>query len=75
MWYEISSDLRQMTMVTSAILILRGGQSPDWTDALDTQMNDWAQNYLDWLATSPVADGERIADKCVFIATRFVIFE
>ena len=34
-------DLHQMTKIVSAVLILRGGNSPDWTFSLDTQMNNW----------------------------------
>ncbi|KAF7978766.1 hypothetical protein HWV62_44800 [Athelia sp. TMB] len=48
-------DLKQMTKITSAILILRGGNSPDWTTSLDTQMNNWTTHYIDWLTTSPIA--------------------
>lgn len=64
---NIHSDLRQMTMVTSTILILREGNSPDWTNDLDTQMNNWTTNYINWLTTSPIATGEQSADKYVFL--------
>ncbi|KZP15847.1 chondroitin AC/alginate lyase [Athelia psychrophila] len=48
-------DLKAMAKITSAILILRGGNSPDWTIVLDTQMSNWTTHYVDWLTTSPIA--------------------
>jgi hypothetical protein len=55
-------DFRQMPKITSAILILRGGKSAEWTDELNTQMNNWTTSYLEWMTTSPIAHGEWVAD-------------
>lgn len=54
-------DFKQMAKLTSGILILRNGKSPDWTDDLNTQMNNWTTTYLSWLTSSPIAHGEWIA--------------
>ncbi|KZP15851.1 chondroitin AC/alginate lyase [Athelia psychrophila] len=51
-------DFKQMAKLTSAVLVLRQAKSPDWTDTLDTQMNNWTTNYLEWMTTSPIAKGE-----------------
>jgi len=51
-------DFRQMPKLTSAVLVLRQAKSPDWTDALDAQMNNWTSTYLEWMTTSPIAKGE-----------------
>jgi hypothetical protein len=52
-----------MAKITSAILILRNGKSPDWTCELDDQMMDWTTNYIDWIMSSPIAYEEWTADK------------
>lgn len=52
-----------MTKLTSAILILRNGKSPDWTDELNTQMLNWTTSYIGWMTSSPIAYGEWTADK------------
>jgi len=57
------SDFKQMAKLTSGILILRNGSSPDWTDDLNTQMNNWTTYYIDWIVNSPIAYGEWTADK------------
>lgn len=54
-----------MAKLTSAILILRNGKSPDWTDQLNSQMNNWTTHYIGWLTTSPIAYLEWTATKCV----------
>jgi len=51
-------DFKQMAKVTSGILILRNGSSPDWTSDLNTQMNNWTSNYINWVVHSPTAYGE-----------------
>ncbi|KAF8643337.1 hypothetical protein AX16_009066 [Volvariella volvacea WC 439] len=48
-------DLKGMTKVVNAILILRDGQSSDWTSELDEQMNEWSRQYINWLETSSLA--------------------
>jgi len=52
-----------MAKITSGILILRNGSSPDWTDDLNNQMNNWTSNYINWVVHSPTAYGEWIAPK------------
>ena len=57
------SDFKQMAKLTSGILILRNGNSCDWTDDLDTQMVNWTTNYISWIMGSPIAYGEWTATK------------
>lgn len=52
-----------MAKLTSAILILRNGKSPAWTNDLDCQMVNWTQSYLGWVNTSPLAYEEEISTK------------
>ncbi|KAJ7591610.1 alginate lyase-domain-containing protein [Mycena floridula] len=54
-------DLKTFTKIVTGILILRKGQSPDWTDDVNTQMNAWANEYIPWLETNDIALGERRA--------------
>lgn len=58
-----SSDFKQMAKISSAILILRKGNSSAWTSSLDTQFNNWTTYYMDWMQTSPIAYQESIAAK------------
>jgi len=51
-------DFKQMAKITSAILILRKGSSPDWTDQLNSQMVNWTTSYIGWVTSSPIAYGE-----------------
>jgi hypothetical protein len=55
-------DLKSMTKIVSGLLILRKGNSPDWTTDLDNQMITWSKSYIQWLETSPIALGEANAD-------------
>lgn len=52
-----------MAMITSGLLILRNAKSPDWTSDLDTKMNNWTTQYIQWLQTSSLAFGEQTATK------------
>jgi hypothetical protein len=54
-------DLHDMTKVVSAILLLRVMASPSWTQQLDSGMNDWCTQYVEWLMTSPIALEEKAA--------------
>ncbi|KAL0945911.1 hypothetical protein HGRIS_012194 [Hohenbuehelia grisea] len=45
-------DLKGMTKITSGLLILRKGNSSDWTPDLDGQMNAWTKEYITWLETA-----------------------
>jgi len=44
-------DLKGMTMIGCAILIFRKGGSTAWTPDLDSQMQAWVQQYIQWLLT------------------------
>jgi len=48
-------DLKCMTKIASAVLILRGLQPSNWTADLDTSLNAWANNYIHWLTTADIA--------------------
>jgi len=48
-------DFKQMAKISSAILILRNGNSSDWTDALNSQMMNWTTSYIGWMTSSPIA--------------------
>ena len=52
-----------MAIISTAILILREGNSTDWTSTLDGQMNAWLTQYVTWLQTNPIALGEAAATK------------
>jgi len=54
-------DLKGMTKITSGILILRAGNSSEWTSDLDTKMNNWTTQYLNWLQTNTLALQEKAA--------------
>ena len=56
-----------MAKVATGILTLRQGNSPDWTDELDTQMKNWTQAYVQWMETSNIALQEGWSTKCVVI--------
>ncbi|TFK32391.1 alginate lyase-domain-containing protein [Crucibulum laeve] len=55
-------DLKGLTKITSAILMLRNGKSEDWDAATDAQMIAWAKEYITWLETAEIAVEEGIAD-------------
>jgi len=58
-----NSDLKGITKITSAILILRKGGNTDWTSALDAAFVSWCREYITWLETSPIALEEASAEK------------
>lgn len=60
---NIGSDLKGMTKITSGLLILRNAKSPDWPGDVDTQMNNWTTQYINWLQTSTLAYQEATATK------------
>jgi hypothetical protein len=51
-------DLKTMTKISSALLILRQGKSPSWTTARDTAMNTWISTYVNWLFTNKIGTEE-----------------
>lgn len=64
---NVTSDLKGMSKIVSGILILRKGQSPDWTTELDDAMNSWAREYITWLETAKIAIEEALATKYVML--------
>ncbi|OBZ76953.1 hypothetical protein A0H81_03400 [Grifola frondosa] len=54
-------DLKCMTKVVSAVLILRQGKAVEWTSELDTQLTNWTNSYMTWLETSSLGKGEEAA--------------
>ncbi|KAI0080380.1 chondroitin AC/alginate lyase [Panus rudis PR-1116 ss-1] len=48
-------DLKCMTKVVNGVLILRQGQANAWSSDDDNQMNAWAEKYISWLQTAPIA--------------------
>lgn len=61
----MSSDLKGMTKISSAIMILRKVPASAWTKDLDDKMNQWLSQYINWLETSPLALGEKTSTKFV----------
>ncbi|KAA1474643.1 chondroitin AC/alginate lyase [Dentipellis sp. KUC8613] len=51
-------DLKGMAKIATGLLILQGGNSPDWTSDLSSQLATWTTTYIKWLTTSPIALGE-----------------
>ncbi|KAJ6464037.1 chondroitin AC/alginate lyase [Mycena sanguinolenta] len=51
-------DLKGMAKVVSGILILRQRNCTDWTEALDTQMITWTNQYINWLETNKLGIDE-----------------
>ena len=58
-----SSDLKAIAKVTTAVLILRKGNSTLWTSDLDTQLISWTNEYITWLETAKIAVEESVAPK------------
>ena len=58
-------DLKCMVKVVNAVLVLREGQAPGWTGAIDSALVNWANSYIQWLTSSPIALAAAAARKCV----------
>lgn len=54
-------DLKTMSKITSALLVLREGKSTSWTTSQDNAMNTWITAYLKWLQTNPIGTEELAA--------------
>ncbi|KAF9459037.1 chondroitin AC/alginate lyase [Collybia nuda] len=54
-------DLKCMTKVASAVLILRDSKAPGWTTELDDQLVTWTKEYIKWLESSPISLEEKAA--------------
>lgn len=68
----LSSDLKAMAKVTTAVLILRKGKSAQWTDDLDSRLISWTNEYINWLETATIAVEESIAPKRVISSFRLI---
>ncbi|KAI9507103.1 chondroitin AC/alginate lyase [Russula earlei] len=53
-------DLKSMTKIVSSVLVLRAGNAPGWTSAIDAGLVNWTTQYIGWLTTSPIALNESI---------------
>ncbi|KAH9046601.1 chondroitin AC/alginate lyase [Lactarius hengduanensis] len=48
-------DLKCMTKVVNAVLVLRAGKAPEWTDTIDTGLVNWTTTYIGWLTSNKIA--------------------
>ena len=60
-------DLKCMVKVVNAVLVLRAGQAPGWTSAIDSALVNWTNSYINWLTSSPIALPAAVANKCVIL--------
>ena len=58
-------DLKCMTKVVDAVLILRAGKSSQWTEAIDSGLVNWTTTYIGWLTSNAIALQEAAAPKYV----------
>jgi len=58
-------DLKTMVKVVNAVLVLRAGNAPQWTNEIDTGLVAWAKTYIGWLTSNTIALEEAAATKCV----------
>jgi len=54
-------DLKCMVKIVNAVLVLRMGKAPEWTDAIDSGLVNWTKSYLNWLTTDQLALAEAAA--------------
>ncbi len=52
-----------MAKITSAVLMLKLGNSPDWTSEIDSGMKSWLSDYIGWMTNNTLALQERATDK------------
>jgi len=55
-------DLKGMTKVANAILIMRKAEAPFWTAEMDAQMVAWTHEYIGWLESAELALDEGSAE-------------
>ncbi|KAH8982367.1 chondroitin AC/alginate lyase [Lactarius hatsudake] len=48
-------DLKCMTKVVNAVLVLRAGKAPEWTDTIDSGLVNWTTTYIGWLMSNKIA--------------------
>lgn len=56
-------DLKCMTKVASAVLIMREANAPSWTSDTDLGLAAWTEQYIQWLTSAPIAIQESVATK------------
>ena len=56
-------DFKCMAKITSAVLMLKLGNSPDWTSEIDSGMKSWLSDYIGWMTNNTLALQERATDK------------
>ncbi|KAF8495468.1 chondroitin AC/alginate lyase [Russula emetica] len=54
-------DLKCMVKVVNAVLVLRAGQPPGWTSAIDSGLVNWTKSYIKWLTSSQIALAAAVA--------------
>ncbi|TFL01411.1 alginate lyase-domain-containing protein [Pterulicium gracile] len=52
-------DLKAMTKIASAVIVLCQMSAPQWTTGRDNGLNDWPRQYINWLETAELAVVER----------------
>ncbi|QRW05956.1 chondroitin AC/alginate lyase [Ceratobasidium sp. AG-Ba] len=52
-------DLKCMTKLVSGVLMMRNGSAPAWTSDLDTGLNTWVNQYIQWLDTAKLSQDEK----------------
>ena len=57
-------DLKCIVKVVKAVLVLRAGNAPGWTSAINSGLVTWTKSY-GWLTTNQIALAEAAATKCV----------
>jgi hypothetical protein len=57
--------LKCMVKILSTVLMLRGGNAPEWTSEIDSGPVTWTKSYIGWLTTNTLALQEAAATKCV----------
>ena len=58
-------DLKCMTKIANAMLILCGGKAPKFTEALDVGLVNWTTTYIGWLTHNMLMLQEATSSKCV----------
>ncbi|KAI9450085.1 chondroitin AC/alginate lyase [Lactarius psammicola] len=54
-------DLKCMAKVVSAVLVLREGKAPEWTETIDSGLVKWTTTYIGWLTSNKIALEEAAA--------------
>lgn len=54
-------DLKCMSKLVSGVLMMRNGSAPAWTTDIDSGLNSWVTQYIQWLTTADLALQEKAA--------------